>query len=82
MFICFLVQDISEAVLQFKELPSEYTKDFVEKIVTYVLDAKKSDLELTIKLFKQLVSESVVSKEVFKAGFVQLCSGVLPYLQC
>lgn len=65
----FNVKDLSEAVLQLKEIPSVYRKTHVEKLVAYAIDAKKADFDLTVQLFARAADEAAVSADDFKAGF-------------
>lgn len=63
------VRDYENAVDQFKELPAVYHKLHLDKLVSHAIDAKKVDLEATVKLFGLLAKNSIVTKEAFVSGF-------------
>ncbi|CAE6445503.1 unnamed protein product [Rhizoctonia solani] len=64
------VQSIDEAILTLKSLPSEHRHLFVNKLINAAMDGGDKVVVLAEKLFSVAHTQSIISFESFKRGFL------------
>ncbi|EKM53380.1 uncharacterized protein PHACADRAFT_259721 [Phanerochaete carnosa HHB-10118-sp] len=65
----FSIRDLEEAEVYFTKLPVEHRHKLVDKLVSFALESKESDVTLVSDLFARAVAKNLASPATFEQGF-------------